>query len=405
MGKIILHCDMNNFFASVELLEHSELQAFPVAVAGEKEQRHGIVLAKNELAKKYGVKTAMPLWQAKQCCPDLVFLSPHHEKYRIFSQKAREIYLEYTNRIESFGLDEVWLDVTGSSFFMGDGVAIAEDIRNQVRNQLCLTVSIGVSFNKIFAKLGSDLKKPDAVSIIKEDNWQQVVWPLPVESLLYVGPSITRQLHQYGIFTIGQLAQLQPRYLKSWFGKFGDTLWRFANGIDYSSVAQDGNIVPPKSIGSSTTTSKDMETEEELTAVLAKLCQEVSARLKREGVLGSTLQVDMRWSNLTWSQHQVSLNFSTDSAYTLLDEAKKLCDFYRKGRPLRSIGVRVSRLSSETNVQLSLYEKEIRRQRKRELEKTVDLLNKKYGSHSLVPASALCSHFTSSVVIGKSVFP
>ena len=389
----------------MELLEHPELQTRPVAVAGEKEQRHGIVLAKNEVAKQLGVKTAMPLWQAKQCCPDLVFLSPHYEKYQIFSQMARKIYLEYTNRIESFGLDEVWLDVTDSSFFKGGGVAIAEDIRSRIRKQLNLTVSIGVSFSKIFAKLGSDLKKPDAVSIIREDNWRQVVWSLPVETLLYVGPAITRQLHRYGIFTIGQLAQLESRYLQSWFGKLGNTIWRFANGMDHSSVAQEGNKVLPKSIGNSITPSKDIESEEELTAVLTELCQQVSTRLKREGLAGGTLQIDMRWPNLTWSQHQISLEFSTNSAYSLLDETKKLCNFYRKGRPLRSIGVRVSHLSSETSVQLSLYEKEFRRQRKREIEETVDLLRKKYGNQSLVPASTLYPYFKASVITGKSVFP
>lgn len=209
--RTILHCDMNNFYASVECLYNPALRGKPVAVGGDVEARHGIILAKNYEAKKYGVQTGEALWQAKQKCPGLTIVPPSFEKYLRFSRLAREIYGCYTDRIESFGLDECWLDLTGSERLFGGGKAVADKLRERIKFELGVTISVGVSHNKIFAKLGSDMKKPDATTVITRENYKDVVWPLPVSDLLFVGPATTRKLARYGIHTIGQLAQADGR--------------------------------------------------------------------------------------------------------------------------------------------------------------------------------------------------
>ena len=220
--RVILHCDLNCFFASVELLSHPDLRDIPTAVCGDPASRHGIILAKNEPAKRLGIQTAETIWQAKKKCPGLVLLPPHHGLYREYSRRVNAIYEQYTDLVEPFGIDESWLDITGSMhLFGGDPKAIADALRRRLRQELGLTISVGVSFNKVFAKLGSDYKKPDATTVISRENWQDIVWPLPVGDLLFVGRAAGRVLHQYGVETIGQLAACSPQMLETLLGKLG----------------------------------------------------------------------------------------------------------------------------------------------------------------------------------------
>ena len=233
MDRIILHCDLNCFYASVELLSHPDLRDVPVAVCGDPSSRHGIILAKNEPAKQFGVKTAETIWQAKKKCPDLVLLPPHHDLYREYSKKVNAIYDEYTDLVEPFGIDESWLDVTHSlHLFGGDAKALADTLRQRMKRELGLTLSVGISFNKVFAKLGSDYKKPDATTLISRENWKEIVWPLPVGDLLYVGGAARKLLKQYGVETIGQLAGCKQDMLEALMGKMGVQLYEFANGLD-----------------------------------------------------------------------------------------------------------------------------------------------------------------------------
>ena len=247
VDRVIFHCDLNSFYASVELLDHPELRHLPVAVCGDPASRHGIILAKNEPAKKFGIKTAETIWQAKQKCPQLVLLPAHHDRYRTWSRKVNAVYEQYTDLVEPFGIDESWLDVTASKLF-GSGTEIAEKIRNDIKSELGITVSIGVSFNKVFAKLGSDLKKPDAVTCIPKDRFKEIVWPLAASEMLGVGRATEKKLASCGIRTIGTLATWPVEFFEKKFGKNGVMLWMFANGLDESKVSATTASVPVKSV-------------------------------------------------------------------------------------------------------------------------------------------------------------
>ena len=278
--RTILHSDMNSCYASVELLHRPYLRGKPMAVGGDPEARHGIVLAKDELAKKAGVKTGMALWEARQVCPDITFVPPRMDLYLRFSRLAREIYSEYSDRIEPFGIDESWIDVTESASYKGDGVQIAEEIRERMKTELGVTVSIGVSWNKIFAKFGSDYKKPDAVTVITPENYRKIVWQSPVEDLLYVGRATRRKLNNLGILTVGDLARMDPEILHSHFGKMGYILSVFARGEDQTPVSVQDYESPIKSIGNSTTTPRDLTTEEDVKIVTYVLSESVASRLR-----------------------------------------------------------------------------------------------------------------------------
>ena len=254
--RVILHSDINCCYASIEHLHHPELAGKPLAVGGDPEARHGIVLTADYIAKKYGVKTGMALWQAKEVCPDITFVSPRMDLYLRFSRMAHEIYAEYTDRQEPYGIDECWLDVTGSSSLKGDGLLIAQEISRRMKSELGITVSVGVSFNKIFAKLGSDYKKPDAITTMYKSEFKQKAWSLPVADLLYVGKSTNRKFALFGIKTIGDLARTDEDVLNSHLGKIGSILWSFANGYDDSPVKLENTHAPIKSVGNSTTTPK-----------------------------------------------------------------------------------------------------------------------------------------------------
>ena len=285
MDRIILHSDCNCFYASVEMLHHPELAGKPLAVGGDPEARHGIVLTANYIAKRMGVKTGMALWQARQACPDLVFVPPRMDLYLRFSRMAREIYLEYTDQVENFGCDEAWLAVERSRSIKGDGMTIAREISDRIKQELGITVSIGVSWNKIFAKLGSDYKKPDAITEISRENYKEIVWPLPASDLLYVGRSTERKLSRVGIHTIGELACAEPAHLQSFLGKMGLVLSAFANGLDDSPVSEDGYHAP---------TPRDLTTDTDVKIILMALSESVAARLRKNGFCAGVVEISIR---------------------------------------------------------------------------------------------------------------
>lgn len=391
MGRAILHIDMNSCYASIECLHHPEIRHLPVAVGGDVEARHGIILAKNELAKRAGVKTGEALWQAKQKCPDLVIVPPHYQLYLRFSRMARAIYAEYTDLIEPFGLDEAWIDVTGSGVF-GDAVEIAETIRNRVKFELGITVSIGVSFNKIFAKLGSHYKKPDAVTVFGKDDYREKVWPLPVEELLYVGPATTRKLRARCIRTIGDLAQTDPSLLHSWLGKMGYVLHAFANGNDPSPVAPLGEEAIIKSIGNSTTTPRDLTCEEDVNIIFYVLAESVAARMRENGFRAKTVQISLRDTDLFSFERQCKLESPSCLASELHDAGMRLLrDHYRFRKPLRSVGIRgMDLVPIQTAMQLNFFEDPVRREKREQLEVAVDELRRRFGHAAVSRAVTMC---------------
>ena len=388
-GRIILHVDMNSFYASVECLHQPRLRDLPVAVGGDAEARHGIILAKNQSAKKCGVKTGEALWQARQKCPDLVMVHPHYDQYIRFSRLAREIYEEYTDLVEPFGLDECWLDITGTESRIRGGEALGQELRRRIKAELGVTVSVGVSDNKIFAKLGSDYKKPDAVTVFSRREMREKVWPLPVTDLLYVGPATGRKLRNYGVTTIGELAKLSPEYLQSWFGKVGPMLHRFANGYDLTPVARAGEESPVKSVGNSMTTVRDLTGLEDISAVYWVLCESVAARLRLGGFLCRTVQVGLRDFGLYSFERQLTLETPSCLAAELHRAAMTLVEAnWDPRRPLRSVGVRGTELlPASAPRQLDLFLDEAARERKERLERSVEELRRRFGKASVSRAA------------------
>lgn len=389
MEKTILHIDMNSCYASIECLHQPKIRHLPVAVGGDVEARHGIILAKNEHAKKYGIKTGEALWQARQKCPQLVIVQPHYELYIRFSRLARAIYADYSSQIEPFGLDEAWVDVTGSTHLFGDGETIANEIRERVKFELGITVSIGVSYNKIFAKLGSDYKKPDAVTVITRENYRDFVWPLPVEDLLYVGRATKKKLFERRILTIGDLANTNPEKLHAWFGKWGYILHSFANGLDQSPVMQAGDESIIKSVGNSTTTPRDLVNEKDASIVYYMLAESVAARLRDHGFLAKTVQISLRDNGLYSFERQMKLPAPTCLSSDLHTAAMQLLRAnYQWVKPLRSIGIRAMDLIPATSSkQLTLLEDETSRERLERLERTVDDVRRRFGHYSICRAS------------------
>ncbi len=383
--RTILHCDMNNFYASVECLYHPELRGKPAAVGGDVEQRHGIILAKNYPARAFGVKTGEAIWQAKQKCPGLVVLPPNYKLYLRFARLARSIYADYTDQIEPFGPDEAWLDVTASTDLFGSGERIADQIRRRIREELGITASVGVSWNKIFAKLGSDIKKPDATTVITKENFRDTVWPLPAGDLLYVGRATNKKLAQRCIRTIGELARAGPEALHAWFGKWGDVLYAFSGGLDQSPVARMGAEAMIKSVGNSTTTPRDLETDEDVSIILYVLCESVAMRLRELGLECRTVEISVRDNTLFSFVRQKQQPRPTNLARELHRAAMELfLASYKWPRPIRSIGVRGCGLcAAGGSVQLSLLCDEARRDKLVRLEAAMDDIRLRYGNLSI----------------------
>ena len=389
MSRVILHCDLNSFFASVELLSHPELKELPVAVCGDPASRKGIILAKNEAAKGYGVRTAETIWQARQKCPDLVLLPPHHDRYREYSHLINTIYGQYTDLVEPFGIDESWLDITGSMhLFGGDPRAIADGIRERIRRELGLTLSVGVSFNKVFAKLGSDYKKPDATTVIPPEGWQSIVWPLPLGAMLFAGPAAQRILGQYGIRTIGQLAAADNALLENLLGKLGRQLWSCANGLEDSPVRPQHLQEPVKSVGNSSTFPENLTSREQIRRGAALLCDSVATRLRQQGLYCRAVQVGLRDPAFHNVSRQKHLPHSTHLMRELLDTAMELIDqIWRAPSPVRLISITALDLTDrwETYEQEDLFSPSapIQERRQEKLEQVMDNIRRRYGTRAI----------------------
>ena len=394
MDRIIFHCDLNSFYASVELLSHPELRHKPVAVCGDPASRHGIILAKNEPAKAFQVKTAETIWQAKRKCPDLVLLPAHHGIYREYSKKVNALYQEYTDLVEPFGIDESWLDVTGTlHLFGGDPKALAGRLRQEVRSRFGLTISVGVSFNKVFAKLGSDYKKPDATTVITRENVPTIVWPLPVTDLLYVGRAAERTFEKFGIRTIGDLAAFDRDQLFTLLGKNGVQLHDFASGVDRSPVAPAGQYTPPKSVGNGYTFPKNLQGRDEIKAGIGQLADQVAARLRRHGMKCQGISLAIRDPNFRDISRQAKLDPPTDLARELSQAAVSLADScWNMASPVRALTVTAIYLipAGEAGAQLDLFSasRDAKRQRLEKLEEAMDAIRAKYGPGAIAAASA-----------------
>lgn len=381
--RTILHSDLNSFYASVEIRNDPALAGKPVAVGGDEQARHGIVLAANPLAKQCGIRTAETLWSARRKCPELVVVPTHFDQYHKFSKAVRQVYLDYTSQIEPMSLDEAFLDVTGSRALFGDGETIAHTIRTRIKRELGLTVSIGVSFNKIFAKLGSDYKKPDAVTVFSRDNFRALVWPLPVGSLLYVGRATAAKLAGIGIHTIGELAAADPAALQMLLGRMGPTLHDYANGRDETPVAEYTDREPAKSIGNMITAPRDICTPADADQVLWPLCENVAHRLRHSGLCAASLSLYIRDVQLTVHTRQCRLDPPTWLSRDLMDRARALlAKHYKWKLPIRTLGVSAGDLVPEDQVsfQLDLTGDAARRDKFERIERAMDGLKDRYGT-------------------------
>ena len=383
--RTILHCDLNNFFASVSLLSSPTVKDLPVAVCGNEEERHGIVLAKNEIAKSFGVKTAETIREAKAKCPDLVILAPDYKKYHEYSKKAREIYERYTDIVEPFGIDECWLDVTGSALLFGSGEEIAERIRRQIKTELGITVSIGVSFNKIFAKLGSDMKKPDGITVISRGNFKDKVWCLPVEDLLFVGSKTAKKLNDSGIFTIGDLTICSDSYITRLLGKNGTSLKQYALGEDDSPVSPPTESDIPKSIGRSVTPDSDITDRETVWKIYLELAEDISRGLREKGLYAGGITVHTRTTALSVKETTRSFSGGINSALLIAQKGIELFDeCYKWNMPLRSVGLRAVNLrDSSSAVQQDMFGESYAEEKIEKIEDSIQSVRDKFGMSSI----------------------
>ena len=393
--RVILHCDLNNYFASVELLDHPELKNRPVIVGGSTEMRHGIVLAKNYPAKALGIITGESVSQAMGKCPYLISLEPHYDKYLDYSRKVREIYLRYTDRIEAMGIDECFLDVTGSEYLYGSGEVIANEIRETVKKETGLTISAGVSFNKIFAKLGSDMKKPDAVTVIPRENFREMIWDLPSNEMLGVGMKTYKKLWYRGIKTIGDIARCDPDMMRTYLGKMGAVLWVYANGLENSAVMEEHERCPIKSIGHGTTATADLGCEREVFDMIIELSEEIGTKLRKNGLRSGGVAVSVRENDLTIHEYQMKFRESTQLTREI---ARGAMAVFRKKHvwrcDIRSVTVRAIYISSvDAPEQLSMFDELFGDASKKEellrLESAIDELRERYGDHCVASGSYL----------------
>jgi len=388
---IILHSDLNCFYASVEMNEHPELKGKPVAVCGSTENRHGIVLTASYPAKRMGVKTGIANWQARQACPNLICVPPHYDLYLKYSRMVREIYSRYSDTIEPFGMDESWISIPYGRGVEKTGLLVAEEIRKTIRDELGLTVSIGVSFSKIFAKLGSDMKKPDAITTISEENYREKVWPLPASDLLYVGHATTRKLRMMNVHTIGDLANCDPSLLRARLGKNGVMLWQFASGLDYSRVMPSDYVAPIKSVGHGTTCVVDLETDYQVWLVLYELAQDVGHRLRRHGMQAKGVQITVKDEDLSYRQYQMPLKFPTRSPLDIAQAGYTLFkQHYGWMKTVRALTIRgINLIGEKQPVQLDLFCDYARREKRMALDDAVDEIRRRFGYHSIFAASLM----------------
>ena len=389
--RTILHSDMNCFYASVEMMLDPSLRGKAVAVCGSTENRHGIVLAKSELAKRAGVKTGMVNWEARQLCPGLLMVKPQYDQYLKYSELARNIYQRYTDQVEPYGMDECWLDVTGSRSVCGDGMKIAESIRQEIKEELGLTVSIGVSYNKIFAKLGSDMKKPDAVTEIPKASFQEKVWHLPASDLLFVGRATAAKFNSYGIHTIGDIAATDPDFLKRLLGVNGLQLWRYAAGMDDTPVMHKDFVSPIKSVGHGITCVADLLDDEEVWKVMLELSQDVGHRLRLHKLKATGVQISIRSNDLGYRQYQAPLSLSTQSPMMIAKKAHTIfLANYRWSTPVRAVTVRAINLIPQgTPEQIDLFTDMRHVEKAEKLDDCIEEIRRRFGKRAVFQACLL----------------
>lgn len=387
MNRIILHCDLNSFYASMELLSHPEFRNIPAAVCGDPASRHGIILAKNDPAKKFGIQTAETIWQARKKCPDLILLPPHHALYRDYSRKINAIYDEYTDLVEPFGIDESWLDITHTlHLFGGNARALADTLRERVKREFGLTLSVGVSFNKVFAKLGSDYRKPDATTVISPENWREIVWPLPVGAMLYIGGAAQKILRKYGIETIGQLAACRRETLEILLGKLGGQLYDYANGLDDSPVKSRYEAEPVKSVGNGTTFPENLTTRQQITDGITMLTDEVASRLRHYDLYAGGIQVTVRDPEFHDRSRQRQFSAPTHLFRDLMGTAVELInELWKPPSPVRLLRVTAINLvpADEAFEQVDLFSSTASRERQERLESAMASIRDKYGRGSI----------------------
>lgn len=394
-SRIILHSDANSFFASVEAAVDPSLKGKAVAVCGSVEERHGIVLAKSEKAKKAGIYTGQTVGEAKRLCPDLCVVAPHYGLYEQYSERLREVYKRFSDCIQPFGLDECWLDVSSAIKHFGDGALAADMIREQVEHEVGVTVSVGVSFNKVFAKLGSDLKKPNATTVITPENFRARIGALPVESMLGIGRSTKRALNKYGIYTLGQLASCNVGFLKGILGKNGETLWAWANGLDFSAVVPEETAPPVKSVGHGTTPPRDLESNEQVCRLMLALSQDIGTRLRQYRMRCKGVCIHLRDTRLNIRSHQTVLERATDNSGDIARAAYGA--FLEQGglkEPLRSLTVTAIRLENgNAPLQTDMFTNPYRIEKRAALDKAIDGIRKRYGKGAILPAAIVGKDF------------
>ncbi len=386
VNRVILHCDMNGFYASVELLDHPELRDKPMAVCGDPESRHGIILAKNEVAKRYGIVTAETLWQAQKKCPDLQTVPPHHQKYQHYSRLINGIYLQYTDMVEPFSVDESWLDVTASQKLFGSGKEIADKIRHQVKTELGLTLSAGVSFNKIFAKMGSDYKKPDATTVITMENYKELLWPLGIRELFFVGKATADKLQGIGIHTIGQLAESDRQTVTALLGKQGGVIHDYANGLDQTPVSRFDEREEIKSIGNGSTFRRNLEGIQDVRTAVIALADTVAVRLRQKKKKAFGVKVDIKDPSLKVISRQQKLDNPTNLAETIADTAVSIIKkTWNLRRPIRMLTVTAINLCPEDQAQqLSLFSSEnVQTETGEKMERAMDDIREKFGRNAI----------------------
>ena len=382
VDKTILHCDLNNFYASVEQKLHPEYDGLPLAVCGNPKMRHGIVLAKNQLAKQAGVQTGEAIWISKQKCPDIVFVPPHYNEYVRISKQVFSIYTEYTDRVESFGIDECWLDVTGSKKLFGDGKQIADELRERIKRELGLTISVGVSFTKTLAKLGSDLKKPDATTVLDKADYMKRIGSMSPSELIMIGKRTAWKLETLNIHTIAQLASADRKLLRYHFGIIADNMINAALGIESDEVKRFDDIRIPKSISNGTTTPRDIANEDEAKIVVYALSEMVATRLRKYNLVASGISLSIKNPDLKWVSKQTPLEIATSNASDIAKTAMELLlKMHKFDAPLRAITVGAIRLNNRTEMQLSLFDGENEKADK--LEQSIDKIRGKYGYNAV----------------------
>ena len=392
VDRVILHCDCNSFFASVETALDPSYFGVPMAVCGIEKDRHGIVLAKNELAKAFGIKTAETVYSAKKKCPELVIVRPHYDEYVKYSRRVNSIYAEYTDLIESFGIDESWLDITASQRFFGSPMEIADQIRQRIKEEIGITVSIGISFNKVFAKLGSDYKKPDAITYIGRENFKEIVYPLPVEELLFVGQKTAQELRRLGVKTIGELASISETTLISKFGKLGCMLYKYSNGLDDEPVVTNAHS-SRKSMSNGFTFRRDLTSISEWRVSIYFLAEEIGYKLRGLGLLAEGVSLTIKDEYLKSIQRQRRLNKPTDISSDIAECALNiLLDEWSEQKPIRMLTVTVFNLFdlSRHAEQIDMFDNGLDDHKKSKIkEETVDIIRQKYGNNAIIRGSLI----------------